>query len=119
MPIKFGTDGWRDIIAEDFTYDNVRIVARAHAQVLREGGASAMFRASGTEPVVRVCVEAQSEEAVQTILAEAPRRVLALDPSAHSSWRPALGGIKKRSPLRVQRRAFVVTPTGFEPVSLP
>lgn len=37
MPIKFGTDGWRDIIAEDFTYDNVRIVARAHAQVLREG----------------------------------------------------------------------------------
>lgn len=27
--IKFGTDGWRGIIAEDFTYDNVRIVAQA------------------------------------------------------------------------------------------
>lgn len=38
MPIKFGTDGWRDIIAEDFTYENVRTVARAHAQALRDGG---------------------------------------------------------------------------------
>ncbi len=27
--IKFGTDGWRGIIAEDFTYENVRIVAQA------------------------------------------------------------------------------------------
>ncbi|WP_278912601.1 phosphoglucomutase/phosphomannomutase family protein [Deinococcus wulumuqiensis] len=39
MPIKFGTDGWRDIIAEDLTFENVRTVARAHAQVLRSSGA--------------------------------------------------------------------------------
>lgn len=38
MPLKFGTDGWRDIIADDFTFENVRIVARAHAQVLRRAG---------------------------------------------------------------------------------
>ncbi|MDV6374426.1 phosphoglucomutase/phosphomannomutase family protein [Deinococcus arenicola] len=38
MPIKFGTDGWRDIIAEDFTYANVRLVAQAHAQALRQQG---------------------------------------------------------------------------------
>lgn len=38
MSIKFGTDGWRDIIAENFTYGNVRRVARAHAQALREMG---------------------------------------------------------------------------------
>ena len=25
--IKFGTDGWRGIIADDFTFDNVRRVA--------------------------------------------------------------------------------------------
>jgi phosphomannomutase len=31
-PIKFGTDGWRGIIAEDFTYENVRIVAHAIAR---------------------------------------------------------------------------------------
>jgi len=29
--IKFGTDGWRGIIADDFTFDNVRRVARAIA----------------------------------------------------------------------------------------
>jgi phosphomannomutase len=29
--IKFGTDGWRGVIAEDFTFDNVRRVAQATA----------------------------------------------------------------------------------------
>ncbi len=29
--VKFGTDGWRGIIADDFTYDNVRSVAEAIA----------------------------------------------------------------------------------------
>jgi len=32
--IKFGTDGWRGIIADDFTFDNVRRVARAIASYL-------------------------------------------------------------------------------------
>ena len=30
--IKFGTDGWRDVIAEDFTFANARIVANAIAR---------------------------------------------------------------------------------------
>jgi phosphomannomutase len=30
--IKFGTDGWRGVIAEDFTFANARIVARAIAR---------------------------------------------------------------------------------------
>ncbi|MGH9499648.1 MAG: phosphoglucomutase/phosphomannomutase family protein [Terriglobales bacterium] len=30
-PIKFGTDGWRGIIADDFTYENVRRVSAAIA----------------------------------------------------------------------------------------
>jgi len=38
MPLKFGTDGWRDIIAEDFTYENVRVVAGAHARYLAAQG---------------------------------------------------------------------------------
>ncbi len=29
--VKFGTDGWRGIIADDFTYENVRVAARAVA----------------------------------------------------------------------------------------
>ncbi len=32
--IRFGTDGWRAIIAEDFTFENVARVAQAHAQAL-------------------------------------------------------------------------------------
>ena len=32
MVVKFGTDGWRGIIADDFTYDNVRVAARAIAR---------------------------------------------------------------------------------------
>src|ERR1700679_1379969 len=29
--VRFGTDGWRGIIADDFTYANVRVAARAIA----------------------------------------------------------------------------------------
>jgi phosphomannomutase len=32
--IRFGTDGWRGVIAEDFTFENVRRVARAIARYL-------------------------------------------------------------------------------------
>jgi alpha-D-glucose phosphate-specific phosphoglucomutase len=32
--IKFGTSGWRGIIADDFTFDNVRLVTRAIAEYL-------------------------------------------------------------------------------------
>ena len=33
--IKFGTDGWRGIIADTFTFENVRIAAQAtHAETV-------------------------------------------------------------------------------------
>jgi phosphomannomutase len=35
-PIKFGTDGWRGIIADDFTFDRVALVAPLAAQVLAQ-----------------------------------------------------------------------------------
>lgn len=31
MPIKFGTDGWRAIIADDYTFDNLRKISKATA----------------------------------------------------------------------------------------
>jgi len=34
--IKFGTDGWRGVIADDFTFGNVKIVAQAIADYLKE-----------------------------------------------------------------------------------
>lgn len=36
--IKFGTDGWRGIMADDFTFENVRIVSRAIARYLNDNG---------------------------------------------------------------------------------
>ena len=37
-PIKFGTDGWRAIIAEDFTFENVRLAAQATAAYYKRQG---------------------------------------------------------------------------------
>jgi phosphomannomutase len=36
IPIKFGTDGWRAIIARDFTFDNVRLCAQGVADYLKQ-----------------------------------------------------------------------------------
>ena len=36
--IKFGTDGWRAIIADDFTFDNVRICAQSAADYMKSAG---------------------------------------------------------------------------------
>jgi len=35
QPIKFGTDGWRGVIADDFTFGNVRRVAQGSAQYMK------------------------------------------------------------------------------------
>src|SRR4030067_124458 len=35
LAIKFGTDGWRGVIAEDFTFDNVRYCAQGVADYLK------------------------------------------------------------------------------------
>lgn len=73
MPIKFGTDGWRDIIAEDFTYENVMRVARAHAQALRATGGTSVvvgfdtrFQGAG---FARVVAEALAETGLNVLLA--------------------------------------------------
>ncbi|MEM7801054.1 MAG: phosphoglucomutase/phosphomannomutase family protein [Chloroflexota bacterium] len=36
MTIKFGTDGWRAVISEDFTFSNLRLVAQAISQFILE-----------------------------------------------------------------------------------
>src|SRR6266481_5275764 len=45
LPIKFGTDGWRAIIADSFTFENVRYAAQATAEYLKtvEGREPAVF----------------------------------------------------------------------------
>ena len=41
--IKFGTDGWRGVIAEDYTFDNVRRAAQGFASFLLEEGRSGQW----------------------------------------------------------------------------
>ncbi len=40
MTVKFGTDGWRAIISEEFTFDNLRLVAQAIADYVQSQGAA-------------------------------------------------------------------------------
>jgi phosphomannomutase len=42
--IKFGTDGWRAVISEDFTFDNVKTVAQAIADYVRNDCATLKVR---------------------------------------------------------------------------
>ena len=42
MRIRFGTDGWRGIIASDFTFDNVKLVAQAISNHLQKYSANAV-----------------------------------------------------------------------------
>jgi phosphomannomutase len=39
-PITFGTDGWRAVIAQDFTFDNVRICAQGLAEYMKKSALS-------------------------------------------------------------------------------
>jgi phosphomannomutase len=46
-PIKFGTDGWRGVIAADFTFERVALVAAIAAQVLEDN-----YGAGGSRKIV-------------------------------------------------------------------
>lgn len=51
MSIKFGTDGWRAVISDEFTFENVRRVAQAVAdQTLADWASNTRPRANGKRP---------------------------------------------------------------------
>src|SRR5215467_11477370 len=75
-PIKFGTDGWRAIIAEEFTFENVRRAAQAAAEYFKtvEGHERAVF--VGFD----VCFQSKAfARAAAEVLAENDLRVIMLD----------------------------------------
>lgn len=94
--ISFGTDGWRGIVADDFTYANVRVVSQAVAQYLE------LQPRDGRVVVghdTRFCAELFAEE-VARILAANGRPVLLLDrpaPTQAAAWMVvdtgSLGGV--------------------------
>jgi phosphomannomutase len=82
-PIRFGTDGWRAVVADDFTYANVRAVSQGVAWYL-EGDSRPVVVGHDT----RYCAELFARE-VARVLAANGHHVLLFDgpaPTQVSSW---------------------------------
>src|SRR5215213_39566 len=76
-PIKFGTDGWRALIAEDYTFDNVRICAQASVDWLKstpgaEGGLVIGWDTRyGSERFAQAVAEVAAGNGVKVLLTKA------------------------------------------------
>jgi phosphomannomutase len=74
--IKFGTDGWRARIAEEFTFDNVRLVTQALVNHLKETGLADLGVAVGydnrfqSEAFARTAAEVCAGAGITTLLTE-------------------------------------------------
>ncbi|MFA6548577.1 MAG: phosphoglucomutase/phosphomannomutase family protein, partial [Candidatus Margulisiibacteriota bacterium] len=75
-PIKFGTDGWRARIADDFTFENVRLVAQALVEhILAKGTASKGIMVGydhrfQSENFARAAAEVCSGAGIKTLLSD-------------------------------------------------
>jgi phosphomannomutase len=93
-PIRFGTDGWRAVVADDFTYANVRAVAQGVASYLATESRTIIVGHDS-----RFCAELFAREVAQVLVANG-RSVTLLDrvtPTPAVSWavirHQAAGGI--------------------------
>jgi phosphomannomutase len=94
--ISFGTDGWRAVVADDFTYANVRAVTQAVARYLAPAPAAGKVVVGHD---TRFSAELFARE-VARVLAANSRQVILSDrpsPTQASAWlvvdRKALGGV--------------------------
>ncbi|BAC88329.1 phosphoglucomutase/phosphomannomutase family protein [Gloeobacter violaceus] len=88
--IRFGTDGWRSIIAREFTFENVTRVARASAEILAEtfegeGIVIGYDRRFLADEFARTAAEAVRSLGLSVLLADRPA------PTPAFSW-----AVKKR-----------------------
>ncbi|WAM34441.1 phosphoglucomutase/phosphomannomutase family protein [Caldicellulosiruptor morganii] len=75
--ITFGTDGWRGIIADDFTFDNVKIVAQAIADYVSETytdpkiiiGYDYRFH---SENFAKICADILTSNGIQVLFSKNP-----------------------------------------------
>ena len=95
--IRFGTDGWRGVIADDFTFANVRIAAEAitayiHAQEdPKKGICIAYDTRFGSKAFARTCAEVVAATGIRVELAHAVTPTPALSFAVRE--RGAAGGI--------------------------
>ena len=96
-PIKFGTDGWRAVIADDFTFANVRIAAEAIAAYIhakedpRKGVCIGYDTRFGSKAFARTCAEVAAATGIPVLLANAITPTPALSFGVRE--RGAAGGI--------------------------
>ncbi len=86
QPIKFGTDGWRAIIARDYTFDNLERVARATAQWLKKTVGNTSTVVLGYD--ARFMGQAFAQHAAQVLASEGSRILFAegITPTPAISW---------------------------------
>ena len=95
--IKFGTDGWRAVIADDYTFANVRIVAEAVAGYIhaKEDPAKGLCigydTRFGSKAFARACAEVVASTGIKVLLANAITPTPALSYGVRE--RGAAGGI--------------------------
>jgi alpha-D-glucose phosphate-specific phosphoglucomutase len=96
-PIKFGTDGWRAIIADDFTFANVRIAAEAIAAYIHakedpaKGICIGYDTRFGSNRFARTCAEVVASTGIRVELASGITPTPALSYAVFH--RKAAGGI--------------------------
>ena len=96
-PVKFGTDGWRGVIAEDFTYANLRVAVSAIANYIlaeedaQRGICIAYDSRFGSERFAQVAAEVAASAGIAVRLASGitPTPALSLAVRTHG----AAGGI--------------------------
>ncbi|HEY1420404.1 MAG TPA: phosphoglucomutase/phosphomannomutase family protein [Candidatus Dormibacteraeota bacterium] len=83
--IKFGTDGWRGIIADDFTFGNVRRVAQGAAQYMRTRSSEPLAVVGydcrfASEDFARAVAEVFAANGIRTLVFDRP------SPTQVASW---------------------------------
>ena len=74
--IKFGTSGWRGVIAEDFTFTGVRAVSRAIAEYVKDQGPEAPSQGVVIGYDTRFLSEAFAAQAARVLAAQGVRAFL-------------------------------------------
>ncbi|MDA8235879.1 MAG: phosphoglucomutase/phosphomannomutase family protein [Clostridia bacterium] len=95
--IKFGTDGWRAVISDDFTFENVRVVAQAIAEYVKENAEGQPLIAIGydtrflSDKYAQECAKVLAANGIKVLLSDRVTPTPALSFAVKS--RQATGGI--------------------------
>ena len=78
MPIKFGTDGWRAIMGDEYTIDNVMLCAQATANLMKSQGVAkngviiGFDTRFGSEKFAAATAEVMAANNIRTMLCDRP-----------------------------------------------